>query len=211
MKIYQHIIPALVLSTFSLPTIAESSPNQANDINNYVTVTGYLGSRMNIDTENGYTNKEVDVSSELTQAIALGWSYAKNSEGELLFSSSKQNFSSEGDFDLDVYVQYLHFGGRIFFKNSTPFSSSIGLGMGATYFNPSNDEYDDDFAFSTSISGGLRYQLNEQFALRSDLRLYATLLDDDNKLFCSNSGCLLNVSDNMYVEAELLAGIEYKF
>lgn len=211
MKIYQHLIPVLVLSTFSLPTLAERLLNQPTYKNDYITVTGYLGSRINKEIENDDTNKKVDVSSELTQAIALGWSYAKNSEGELLFSSSKQNFSSQDDFDLDVYVQYLHVGGRIFFKNTTPFSSSIGLGMGGTYFNPSGSEYDAKLAFSASISGGIRYQLSKQFALRSDLRVYGTLLDTDNELFCANGGCLLNVSGSLYLEAELLTGLEYKF
>jgi len=211
MKIHQHIISALVLSTFSLPTLAERLLNQSTYSNDYITVTGYLGSRVNKEIENDSTNKKMNVSSELTQAIALGWSYAKNSEGELLFSSSKENFSSADDFDLDVYVQYIQVGGRIFFKNSTPFSSSIGLGIGGTYFNPSGSEYDDKLAFSGSISGGIRYQLSKQFALRSDLRVYGTLLDTDDELFCANGACNLNLSDSLYVEAELLAGVEYKF
>ena len=199
MKMYQYIMPTLLLSTFSLPTLAESLSTETEASNDYVTITGYLGARLNQDIKNDYSGQDVDISSELAQAISLGWYYAKNAEGELIFSNSKQNFSSPNDFDIDVYVQYLHVGGRILFRTNSPFSSSIGLGMGATHFNPSGSRYDAKFAFSGSVSAGIRYQLTEQFALRSD------------EMFCDNGSCLLDASDHLYVDAELLAGIEYKF
>lgn len=211
MKMYQYIIPTILLSAFSLPTWADTLSNDSVLNDDYVTVTGYLGARLNQDIKNDYSGQDVDISSELTQAISLGWYYAKNAEGELIFSNSKQNFSSANDFDIDVYVQYLHVGGRILFRTNSPFSSSIGLGMGATHFNPSGSRYDAKFAFSASASAGIRYQLTEQFALRSDLRVYGTLLENSDEMFCDNGSCLLDTSDHIYVDAELLAGIEYKF
>ena len=45
------------------------------------------------------------------------------------------------------------------------------------------------------------------FALRSDFRVYGTLLDDDRELFCYDTEC----DDDQYLEAELLVGLEYKF
>ena len=211
MKMYQYIMPTLLLSTFSLPTLAESLSTETLASNDYVTITGYLGARLNQDIKNDYSGQDVDISSEFAQAISLGWYYAKNAEGELIFSNSKQNFSSPNDFDIDVYVQYLHVGGRILFRTNSPFSSSIGLGMGATHFDPSGSRYDAKFAFSGSVSAGIRYQLTEQFALRSDLRVYGTFLENSDEMFCDNGSCLLDASDHLYVDAELLAGIEYKF
>jgi hypothetical protein len=54
---------------------------------------------------------------------------------------------------------------------------------------------------------GLRYELNDNFALRSDFRFYGTLLDDDRELFCYDTEC----DDDQFIEAELLVGLEYRF
>lgn len=218
MKIYQHIIPAILLSACSLPTFADGTyrsysdgPNPASK--DYITLTGSLGYRYSdgIKDDDG---KDVDISSDFSQSLALGWAYERNSEGELLFSNSKHSLvvetDSGSDVDLDLYIQYLHIGGRVLFTNNSPFSTSIGLGIGGTYINPSNG-YDSELKFSGNISGGIRYQLSDQFALRGDLRVFGTVLSSDNKYICQNGDCLINLNNNMYVQTELMAGIEYKF
>lgn len=212
MTIHHHIIPALVLSTFSFTALADNTttPTPYND--DYITISGFLGSRISEDinlTEGGYA----ELSSELTEAIAIGWKYDRTSEGELLFSNSKQSLSLKNvdDAGMDVYVQYLHFGGKILFKDNSAFSTSIGLGIGATAFNPSGSQYSTEYVFSGNLTGGMRYQLNEKFALRGDLRVYGSLLNSESNLFCGNNQCLLTVDGEVYVQTELMAGIEYKF
>ena len=213
MNIKKQLLSAFVISTFSTNIFASSLISPPDYTKGYVTITGYLGTRVNEDLKNQETDEIAKFSSELTQAIALGWTYERNSEGELLFSNSKQFLTvSEGSLPgIDVYVQYLHFGGKILFSNNTPFSTNIGLGAGLTHFNPAGSDYDADLAFSGNISGGVRYQINDKFALRGDLRVYGTLLNSDSTLFCGNNNCYLNVDGDIYVQTELMAGIEYKF
>jgi hypothetical protein len=197
MKIYQHLIPSILMASMTMSASAETLINHETPVENYISVTGFLGTRADLDSDEKANNHP-----EFSQAIALNWAYEENSEGELFFSNSRK--TNQG---VDIYVQYLHFGGRILFQNSSPLSASIALGAGATYFHPEGDTYDDDFAFSASMAAGLRYQLDESFALRSDLRVYGTLLDDGRELFCYHTEC----DDDQYVEAELLVGLEYKF
>ncbi|MEL0628766.1 hypothetical protein [Psychromonas aquatilis] len=203
MKIHQGLITAIALSSFAYPAFAENPDTQENYLGEYVKVTAFLGAKLDIETDDGTHNDYRDDSARFSQAIALNWAYAKNAEGELLFSNSQRTGPVS-----EQYIQYLHVGGRILFRNSTPFSTSIALGAGATYINPQGNEYDDDFALSGNMALGARYQLSEQFALRSDLRIYGTLLrDGHNESMCSATDC----DKGYFLETELLAGVEYTF
>jgi len=204
MKTHQKVISTLLLTALSSPVFAERliEPESAYD-NDYISVTGFLGSRIDLDYDDGTDINDPDSGLRFAQAIALNWSYKENSEGELIFSNSVR---SSGD--IDIYLQYLHFGGRILFQDTTPFSTSIALGVGGTHILPDSDDYSSAYAFSASAAVGMRYQLNQHFALRSDLRVYGTLLREGHtESFCSGTDC----ADGYLIEAELLAGIEYKF
>lgn len=202
---------SILLTGVSFPVVAEEYSND------YLSLSGFLGTRFSTDElKDKDTEAKASFDSGFSQAIALGWDYERNSEGELLFSNSKQTMSMSDDSvtDLDVTVQYLQFGGRVLFKNSSPFSTSIGLGIGGTYFNPSSG-YESKLAFSGNISGGVRYQLTQQLALRGDLRVYGTLLNSSSSLFCqsgaTDNSCILSIDGDVYVQADLMAGVEYKF
>jgi hypothetical protein len=111
----------------------------------------------------------------------------------------------------DVYISYLHFGGRVNFVNDSPLSTSLGLGIGATFFTPDSSQYDNDISLSGNITGGVKYKLNQHWAVKADLRLYGTVLNNNSSLFCSNNSCLIELDGEVYVQTELMAGVEYKF
>jgi len=113
--------------------------------------------------------------------------------------------------ETDIYISYLHFGGRINFTNETPLSSSLGLGVGSTFFISKNSQYDNDIALSGSVSWGLRYELSDQWAVKADLRIYGTVLQNNSALLCSNNQCLVKLDGEVYVQTDLMVGIEYKF
>ena len=203
----KQILSSLVLLTIPLSSIAAPKP-----IDDFIAISTYLGGRYSEDLKDGETGEKANISNDFSQALALSWYYDRNREGELFYSQSKQNFSvSEQDISTDLYISYLHFGGRINFVNDSPFSTSLGLGIGATFFIPDESQYDNEIAFSGNITGGVRYELNKQWALKADLRFYGTLLNSSSSLFCSNNQCLIELSGDVYVQTELMAGVEYKF
>ena len=209
MKIIKKIIP--VMSLTLLPVDSFAAP-VSND--NFFAISAYLGGRISDDLTDTETGEKAKISDDVSQALALSWYYGRNTEGELLFSNSKQNFkiSSEGsDVDTDLYINYLHFGGRVNFVDSSPFSTSIGLGIGATFFVPDESQYDTEIVFSGNITGGVRYEINKQWALKGDLRFYGSVLKNNSTLFCSDNQCLIQLDGELYVQTEFMAGIEYKF
>jgi hypothetical protein len=200
-------ISASILSFFSLHSTTSYSEE------NYLTVTSFLGSRINQDINDQKNDNVGKFSSELTEALALGWKYDTKSEGELLLSNSKQHFSMSGttSSEMDVYVQYIQLGGKILFTNDSPLSTNIGIGMGITYFNPVDNDFEAKTALSGNMSVGARYQISDQLALRSDLRLYGTRFHTEKNLFCNDGNCLLSLDNSIYLQSELMLGIEYKF
>lgn len=212
MKLIKHSIAAITIATLPLCSFATPVP-----IDDFFAVSAYLGGRYSDDLKIEDSPEKAEISNDFAQALALSWYYGRNTEGELLFSNSKQNFSLSDDKDsakntnTDLYISYLHFGGRVNFVNETPFSTSLGLGIGATFLVPDDNQYDNDIAFSGNITGGLRYELNKQWALKADLRFYGTVLQNGSSLFCGDGGCLIKLDGEVYVQTELMAGLEYKF
>lgn len=203
MKIIQRILTAVILTTCTFTSFAYAEDD-------YITVSAFLGTRINQDINNQGSTNNAELSSELTEAVAIGWKYDTKAEGELLLSNSKQHVSMEGA-ELDTYVQYLHLGGKILFTNDSPFSTNIGIGAGITYFNPTDNTYDAKTTLSAHLSGGIRYQINNQFALKSDLRVYGSRFNTEENLFCNNDSCLIKLDNSFYIQTELMIGLEYKF
>lgn len=211
MKPIKKTITAIALAT--LPLCSFATPVSVDD---FVAVSAYVGGRFSNDLKDQETGQKAVIDNGFAQALAVSWYYGRNTEGELLFSNSKQNLtmsSEAGDaknIDTDVNISYLHFGGRVNFVNDSPFSTSLGLGLGATFFVPGSG-YDNDIAFSGNVTGGVRYELSEQWALKADLRVYGTVLQNNSSLFCGDGQCLVELEGEIYVQTELMAGIEYKF
>ncbi|MEH6452485.1 MAG: outer membrane beta-barrel protein [Psychromonas sp.] len=200
----------IAVTLLSLPLSSYAAADSTSP--EYVAVSAYLGSRISNDLETD-GEQDIKISNDSAQAIAVNWYFARNQETELFFSNSKHSMLVNNETEntsTDIYFSYLHFGGKLLFGEG-PFTTSIGLGLGATFFIPDDSKYDKDIALSGNINAGIRYELNPQWALRGDIRLYGTVLNSNNSFFCSNEGCLVKLKGDVYVETELMAGIEYKF
>ena len=208
MKPIVKIFSALTLSGISFGSFASASTTD-----HYIAVSAYLGGRGSENLKSVETDQSATISDNISQALAISWELSRNKEGELLFSNSRQNLKmpAEKNISTDLYISYIHFGGRVLFVDNSPFSTSLALGVGATFLTPSGSHYDNEIALSGNITGGLRYQFNRQWALRGDLRVYGTVLNSNSTLFCDGGQCIITVNGEIYMQTELMAGIEYRF
>ncbi|WP_028862114.1 outer membrane beta-barrel protein [Psychromonas aquimarina] len=206
-RIVRKSLTLIVLLSFTLCS-------SADPIDDYIAVSLYLGGRISSDLTDNQTGEPAKVSDDFAQTLAFTWRHSRNKEGELLFSNASQNIQvpGENNSSAELNTTYLHFGGRaLFTQPDSPFSSSVGLGIGAAFLIPDESKYDNEIALSGNISGGIRYQLNDKWALRSDLRIYGTVLNSNNSLFCGEGQCLVKLEGEVYVQTDLMAGVEYKF
>jgi len=205
MTLPQKTVLALTLATTSLSSFATPL-----SIDTPLAVSIYLGGRYSDDLTDKETTQEAKFDHSFSQAIALSWYYEDNAEGELIYSRAKQTVRI-ADLSTNLDISYLQFGGKLIFTDNTPFSTSFGAAIGATFFTPDDSQYDNEVAFSGSMNVGARYQLNPQWAFKTDLRIYGTVMDNNSTLLCSDNRCLIDVDGELYLQTELMAGIEYRF
>lgn len=206
MKVIKQTIFVMLLSGSSFYCSAAAPDN-------YVAVAAAIGGRFGGNLQDATPEQSTNISNNFAQSLAIYWYYSPHKETELIFSNSKQHLKTSGTTNTatDIYIDYLHFGGRILFINNSAFSGSIGMGIGATFLIPEQSRYDNEQAFSGNISGGIRYELTKQWALRSDLRFYGTVLNSNNAILCNNGQCSVKFSGEFYLQTEVTAGLEYKF
>ena len=207
MKNCNKVVTVLTLLSCSMFTHATENANDP-----FIAVTGYLGARYSDDFNDSRNDQQVSVNNDFSQALAVSWFYDRNAEGELLYSTSEHSVKASGSSvsgNTKMRTHYLQFGGRVWFTNNTPFATSIGLGIGASVFDAKN--YGSEVFFSGNITGGMRYKLSNNWALKADLRLYGTVLNSNSTVFCNNNQCLIDLDNDVYVQAEVMGGIEYKF
>ena len=64
---------------------------------------------------------------------------------------------------------------------------------------------------SASVAFGTRYEFSKQVALVTELRAYATLIDEDDAMFCQQELCSANFKDSLWIDSSITVGIAYKF
>jgi len=159
----------------------------------------------------------VDLGSGAGFGIDLGLYRDDQSFYELLYSSQSAGLdSSDPALDgVDLRIDYLHFGGTLFFPQDNDFFVPyLSLTIGATLMRPDGG-FDSETKFSGSLGGGFRFPFNDNVALNLGVRGYLTLLESDTDLFCvSNStqaGCLVRSSGSTFFQAEGQLGLSVRF
>jgi hypothetical protein len=70
---------------------------------------------------------------------------------------------------------------------------------------------DDETRFSINIGLASAIELSEHVSFRIDSRLYGTFFNSDSSLFCDVETCAVYISSDVWLQAEVSAGISYRF
>lgn len=204
----------LLFSIFlTLPTLATKSGP--------IEVTPFAGYRLggdfdisgNFYEENDLQSLQVDIDDSSSFGVIVAWPYDNKRQGELLISHYESELIPANlltPYTSDLAVTYLHIGGNVPFSNSLiPVWFSGGFGV--THFSPEAKELDDETKLSVNLGLYSKLQLNDRIAIRLGARVYATLIDSQDALFCDNNSCKIAISSDMWVQSELSAGLTFTF
>jgi hypothetical protein len=172
----------------------------------------------------GGTFEEQDGSAEFELSESNAWGLIingkvqANTQWEVLYanqSTSVNTFAATPDeAEVDIDVEYLHIGGTYLFDGGR-FQPFIAATIGASHFSPKPSGFGSKTLVSGSLGGGWKISLAKNLALRIEARGYATLVDDDNRLFCESSGsegsCLLILEGSFFTQWETRAGLTFRF
>jgi hypothetical protein len=110
----------------------------------------------------------------------------------------------------DINVHYFQIGAHqeLPFGVVRPF---IGFALGATYFNPEVDLYDNETYFATTLLGGVKFVATENVGVRLQARLPYTWTGTGSTIFCSGGGCSYGFVGDGILQLDLSAGVFVMF
>jgi hypothetical protein len=194
-------ICAIVISNVALLL---SSSAHADDIE----ITPYIGQAFSADLVNPLNATDVTVDDSAHYGLAIAWQDSPNGQGQILINTASHDFISSSDLQEHSFdVTYAHFSGVAQFRQRN-YVTTVSFGLGGAYFQTDNK---DEIYPSLTIAFGTRYELSKNFAIVTELRGYASYIEEDNQLFCQGTTCHALLAESMWLEGNISVGFAFKF
>ena len=118
---------------------------------------------------------------------------------EGLFDTVKNSFN--------MSVEYFQ-GGAQFEIEDGKFRPFWAFTLGATLFNPANENINSEWRFSFTVGGGIKYYFIKNFGIRLQWRFLVPIYFNGGALFCGNEGCGAVISGSaLLLQYDLTAGL----
>jgi hypothetical protein len=171
-------------------------------------LAGYAGGG---SFEEARTGASVDVASSAAFALALELPYDASRQWQVFYAQQASHFElGPGAGRADLSVRYLHLGGTVHFSDRAGEGAYLAGGLGATWFSPSAPGYESGLRPSLSLALGYAQPLGKQFALRAELRGYASFINSSGGFLCSG-GCVAVLKGDAFAQAQALIGLTARF
>jgi len=172
--------------------------------------TPYIGYMFSSDLQQT-DSSAITVSDDVHLGFAIAWHESskgrRRGQGQILINYVSHKFSTSETTDNKFDLIYAHFSG-VGFYGKTGYITTLGLGFGASYIKSS---LGDSFYPSSTIAIGTRYLVSKDLTLVTELRAYATLIKEDDNIFCNNTQCLALFDGAVWLDTSISVGFAYKF
>jgi len=156
---------------------------------------------------NNSFNYGVDLDIRLSSDLLIELLYIRT-ETEV---SLKKEFYQTVEKLFNMSVGYLQAGVQVEIEagNFRPFAAFT---IGATYFNPLDNNYEGDWKFSFTAGGGVKYYFTNNIGVRAQWRFLVPIYFSSTSIFCNNGYCGIIVSGGTYLlQYDLTAGLVFSF
>lgn len=173
-----------------------------------IEITPFIGQMFSADLINSQNGTDLVVTDDKNYGLAIAWQDSPNGQGQILLNTVSHDFVSSSDLQEHSFdITYLHFSGVTQLKQQN-YVTTISLGIGATYFETDSK---DEIYPSLTMAFGTRYELSKNVALVTELRGYASYIEEDNQLFCQESICHALIEDGLWLDGSISVGLAIKF
>ncbi|MBA6357839.1 MULTISPECIES: hypothetical protein [unclassified Colwellia] len=173
-----------------------------------IEITPFIGQMFSSDLINSQNGTDLVVTDDKNYGLAIAWQDSPNGQGQILLNTVSHDFISSSDQQEHSFdITYLHFSGVTQLKQQN-YVTTISLGIGATYFETDSK---DEIYPSLTMAFGTRYELSKNIALVTELRGYASYIEEDNQLFCQESICHALLEDGLWLDGSISVGLAIKF
>ncbi|WP_440876461.1 hypothetical protein [Thalassotalea sp. PLHSN55] len=173
-----------------------------------VEITPYVGQMFSSDLRDGTSDTDLAVDSATSIGLGIAWQDTPRGQGQVLINYVSHDFENlAGDQEHSLDIIYAHFNGIAQFKQQN-YVTTFSIGLGGAYMD---SDLADDIYPSATIAIGTRYEFSNNMALVTELRTYATLVDEDEQLFCANDSCAAQFDEALWYDTSISIGIAYRF
>ena len=173
-----------------------------------IEITPFIGQMFSADLINSQNGTDLVVTDDNNYGLAIAWQDSPNGQGQILLNTVSHDFISSSDQQEHSFdITYLHFSGVTQLKQQN-YVTTISLGIGATYFETDSK---DEIYPSLTMAFGTRYELSKNIALVTELRGYASYIEEDNQLFCQETICHALLEDGLWLDGSISVGLAIKF
>ena len=198
MKVNSRLTPLTMLCTFLLSHAAIAQPLELS------VMFGQIYGPDLVTND----NSDINIDSGNNMAVGIAWQENVNAQGQILLNRVSHDFIGENQANNELDITYAHFNGIALYRQQN-YVTTLSLGLGGAYFD--TEQGSEELYPSASVALGTRYEFSLQMALVTELRAYATLIDEDDALFCQQNMCSANFSDSLWIESSISVGIAIKF
>ncbi len=170
-------------------------------------ITPFIGQTFSPDLVNGNETNTLPVSDEPNVGLAFSWLDSPSGQGQVIVNFISRDFKDDNQLKHSFDTIYAHFNGVALFRERN-YITTVSLGLGATYFD---SDFDDVIYPSLTAAVGTRYEFSDNLALVTELRMYATLTDEDEQLFCQADNCVAQFENAIWLDSQISIGIAYRF
>ncbi len=207
-KIILTCLSALLVTGIGLPAASASD----------FEFTPFVGYRLDGEFDRvsgaGFYDTEIEESDAL--GFILGFNVSPNLMIELMASRQATElvdpgFSLGSSFKiLDLDVDYYHIGLLYQWRPGHIEPFVVGS-LGATSFSPDVLGFSDETRFSVSLGGGVKMFISNHLGLRLEGRVFSTLIDRDDDVFCERNDCYRFDDSDYLTQSELRGGLIFRF
>jgi hypothetical protein len=165
-----------------------------------------------------HDGEELDLEEGNAQGILLNIRASANTQWELLYARQETRLDTPSALPgvpwLEIKIEHLQFGGTYLFEGpvARPF---LALTAGVSHFEPSVPGTSAETYFSGSLGVGVQFRANKRVGVRLEGRVFGSLIDSDEALFCSTGPeanvCAIRVVGTVLYQWEARAGVVFRF
>ena len=125
--------------------------------------------------------------------------------------SFRREYYNTNEYLFDMNVEYLQ-GGVHVETEAGRFRPFAAFTIGATYFNPKDNNYEGSWEFSFTAGGGVKYYFTNNLGVKAQWRFLIPVYLTNASIFCNNGYCGITVRGGTYLlQYDLTAGLIVSF
>lgn len=167
-----------------------------------------FGQSWSPDIDSSINEQSIELDSGTNIGFSFSWQDSPNGQGQILVNTVSYDFVSDTDqTQQSLDVTYAHFNGVALFKQES-YITTVSIGIGGANFDSG---FNNELYASATVSVGTKYQISDNLSVFTEIRGYATLVDEEDNLFCQGEVCHGQFENSLWLDANISIGLSFKF